>query len=172
MTAYEKLKQYEQQYHELNEESIELRNKMFKTEQDTNTLIQLRYASLVGKAFKGRDYMTNGDLIISPPAPFFVYSLPPISWNRDGMSFNPYQLPILRMGIDNECGGEDCPVLMIDTLHTDVFKAEDVYKEFIEPYEEISRSEFQEYVNNEIGKYISEVNQDFTQWRNEYEGEF
>ena len=26
MTAYEKLKQYEQQYHELNEESIELRN--------------------------------------------------------------------------------------------------------------------------------------------------
>lgn len=75
MTAYEKLKQYEQQYHELNEESIELRNKMFKTEQDINTLTQLRYAPLVGKAFKGRDYMADGDLIISPPAPFFVYSL-------------------------------------------------------------------------------------------------
>lgn len=172
MTAYEKLKQYEQQYHELNEESIELRNKMFKTEQDINTLTQLRYAPLVGKAFKGRDYMADGDLIISPPAPFFVYSLPPISWDRDGMSFNPFQLPILKIGIDNEYGGEDCPVLMIDTLHTDVFKAEDVYKEFTELYEEIGLSEFQAYVSNEIGKYISEVNQDFIQWRNEHEGEF
>lgn len=76
------------------------------------------------------------------------------------------------MGTDNEWGGEDCPVLMIDTLHTDAFKAEDVYKEFTEYYEEISLSEFQEYVNNEIGKYISEVNQDFTQWRKEHEGEF
>lgn len=172
MTAYEKLKQYEQQYYELNEESIELRNKMFKTEQDINTFTQLRYAPLVGKAFKGRDYMADGNRIVPPLAPLFVYSLPPISWNRDGMSFNPYQLPILRMGIDNEYGGEDCPVLMIDTIHTDVFKTEDVYKEFIELYEEISLSEFQEYVNNEIGKYISEVNQDFTQWRNEHEGEF
>jgi len=61
---------------------------------------------------------------------------------------------------------------MIDTLHTDVFEAEDVYKEFTELYEEIGLSEFQGYVNNEIGKYISEVNQDFTQWRNEHEGEF
>jgi len=172
MTAYEKLKQYNQQYHELNEENIELRNKMFKTEQDINTLIQQRYAPLVGKAFKGRDYMAKGDRIVPPPAPFFVYSLPPISWNRDGMSFNPYQLPILRMGMDNEYGGEDCPVLMIDTLHTDVFEAEDVYKEFTELYEEIGLSEFQGYVNNEIGKYISEVNQDFTQWRKEHEGEF
>lgn len=76
MTAYEKLKQYEQQYHELNEESIELRNKMFKTEQDINTLTQLRYAPLVGKAFKGRDYMADGNRIVPPPAPFFVYSLP------------------------------------------------------------------------------------------------
>ena len=172
MTAYEKLKQYEQQYHELNEESIELNNKMYKTEQEINTLTQLRYAPLVGKAFKGRDYMTDGTLIVSPPVPFFVYSLPPISWKRDGMSFNPYQLPILKMGIDNEWGGEDCPVLMIDTLNTHVFKAEDVYKEFTEYYEEISLSEFQEYVNNEISKYISEVNQDFTQWRNEHKGEF
>ena len=97
---------------------------MFKTEQDINTLTQLRYAPLVGKAFKGRDYMADGNRIVPPPAPFFVYSLPPISWNRDGMSFNPYQLPILRMGIDNEYGGEDCPVLMIDTIHTDVFKQE------------------------------------------------
>lgn len=96
------MKQYNQQHHELNEKNIELRNKTLKTERDTNTLIQLRYAPLVGKAFKSRGYMTNGDLIISPPAPFFVYSLPSISWNRDGMSFNPYQLPILRMGIDND----------------------------------------------------------------------
>lgn len=172
MTAYEKMKQYNQQYHDLNEESIELRSKMYKTEQDINTLTQQRYAPLVGKAFRGRDYMTDGNRIVPPPAPFFVYSLPPISWNRDGMSFNPYQLPILRMGIDNEYGGEDCPVLMIDTLHTDVFEAEDVYKEFTELYEEIGLSEFQAYVNNEIGKYISEVSQDFTQWRNEHKGEF
>lgn len=172
MTAYEKIKQYNQQYHELNEESIELNNKMYETEQEINTLTQLRYAPLVGKAFKGKDYMIKDDALIPPSPPFFVYSLPPISWKRDGMSFNPYQLPILRMGTDNEYGGEDCPVLMIDTLHTDVFKAEDVYKEFTEYYEEISLSEFQEYINSEIGKYISEINQDFTQWRNEHKGEF
>ena len=56
--------------------------------------------------------------------------------------------------------------------HQAWYKAEDVYKEFTEYYEEISLSEFQEYVNNEISKYISEVNQDFTQWRNEHKGEF
>ena len=172
MTAYEKMNQYEQQYHELNEKSIELNNKMYNIERNINTITQLRYAPLVGKAFKGKDYMIKNDRLILPMSPFFVYSLPPISWKRDGMSFNPYQLPILRMGTDNEYGGKDCPVLMIDTLNTDVFKAEDIYKEFTEYYEEISLSDFQEYVNNEIGKYISEVNQDFTQWRNEHEGEF
>lgn len=129
MTSYEKMKQYNQQYHELNEKNIELRNKMFKTERDTNTLIQLRYAPLVGKAFKGRDYMTNGDLIISPPAPFFVYSLPPISWNRDGMSFNPYQLPILRMGIDNECGGVEYENTIMTKQGRQVFN---VFKQEIE----------------------------------------
>ena len=115
MTAYEKIKEYERQYHDMNEEHIALRNKMTKTEEEINYLTQMRYLPLVGKAFAGKDWMVEGSSLYSPAKPFFVYSLPPITWGKSGMSFNPYQLPILRIGKDNEYGGEDCTVLMIDT---------------------------------------------------------
>lgn len=167
MTAYEKIKEYERQYHDMNEEHIALRNKMTKTEEEINYLTQMRYLPLVGKAFAGKDWMVEGSSLYSPAKPFFVYSLPPITWGKSGMSFNPYQLPILRIGKDNEYGGEDCTVLMIDTLNTDVFEAPDVYKAFTETYEEIPLTEFQGYVNNCVAELIQETKNKYEDIRRE-----
>ena len=127
----------------------------------------MRYLPLVGKAFVGKDWTVEDSTLHSPMKPFFVYSLPPIGWNRDGMVFNPYQLPILRIGKDNDYCGKECTVLMIDTLNTDVFKAEDVYKEFTEMYEEIPLTEFQEYVNDCVAELIQKTEDEYNGIREE-----
>lgn len=158
MTIDEKIAMYKEKAHIANEAAIKYNNEVHDIYEQMNTLIQEKYIPLVGKAFKGRDYMVEGSTLHPPAEPFFVYSLPPIGWNRAGMVFNEYQLPILRIGCDHEpYGSVNAPIVMIDTLYTNVFKAEDVYAEFTKDYEEISIEEFQNYIQNCIGEFISEV---------------
>lgn len=158
MTIDEKIAMYKEKAHIANEAAIKYNNEVHDIYEQMNVLIQEKYMPLVGKAFKGKDYMVEGSTLHPPAKPFFVYSLPPIGWNRTGMVFNEYQLPILRIGCDHEpYGGVNAPIVMIDTLYTNVFKAEDVYAEFTKDYEEISIEEFQKYVQECIGEFIYEV---------------
>ena len=159
MTIDEKIAICKEKAHNANEAAIKYNNEVHDAYEEMNTLIQEKYIPLVGKAFKGRDYMIdrfNGSL--HPPVkPFFVYSLPPIGWNRSGMVFNEYQLPVLKIITDNEPYGVEAPTLAIDTLYTHAFEAEDVYAEFTKDYEEISIEEFQKYVNEVFASFIAEV---------------
>lgn len=162
MTIDEKIAEYKNAAHEANDKMLEYSNAVSKAYEKMNVLIQRKYIPLVGKAFRGKDWMVDGfDGTLSPPAkPFFVYGLPPIGWNRSGMVFNEYQLPILRIEYDNEPYGDKAPILTIDTLLTHAFEAEDVYAEFTKDYEEIPIEEFQGYVDEIFSKFIKEVQRD------------
>lgn len=158
MTIDEKIAMYKEKAHIANEAALKYNKEVNDAYEEMNSLIQEKYIPLVGKAFKGKDYTYDTfGRIHKPAAPFFVYSLPPITWNRTGMSFNAYQLPILTIAEDNEPGGVRAPIIEIDTLYTNVFEKEDVYAAFTELYEEISIDEFQNYIKNCIGGFIWEV---------------
>lgn len=163
MTIDEKIATYKEKAHIANEAAIKYNNEVHDIYKEMNPLIQKKYIPLVGKAFRGKDYMVDrfNESLLHPPAkPFFVYSLPPIGWNRSGMVFNEYQLPILRVDFDNEPYGMEVPTLTIDTLYTHAFEAEDVYAEFTKDYEEIPLEEFQGYVDEIFRKFIKGVQND------------
>lgn len=158
MSLNEKIKELKQKAHDANDKYVMAKHDCTIINEELNTLYQEKYAPLVGKAFVGKDWTMDEDgHLAKPREPFFVYSLPPITWDRCGMSFNPYQLPILGMSTDNECGGVEVPVLMIDTLFTDAFKADDVYEAFTQLYKEISLQEFNAHVNEVVGDFLVET---------------
>lgn len=76
---------------------------------------------------------------------YYVYSVPIVRYDHMGhSSFNPYQLPVMKIGTDNEPCGPEVPVNFVDTLFTNVAFEEDPIAAFREKYKEIPFLDFLE----------------------------
>lgn len=130
-----KLDELEKKRHELNEQLIELNNKQYELEQQEQELLQERLRPLVGHTYQYRETGTM----------YYVYSVPIIFYDHSGhRRFNPYQLPAIKIGFDNEPYGPKVPVNAICTLFTTAAFEEDPVAAFQKKYKEIPFLDFLE----------------------------
>lgn len=143
-----RLNELKEKKHELNEQLIKLRIKEYELEQQEQELLRERLRPLVGHTYQDRE---TGVM-------YYVYSVPIVRYDHMGhSSFNPYQLPVMKIGADNESYGPKVPVNFIDTLFTKVAFEEDPVAAFREKYKEIPFLDFLEEHRERLIKFYENV---------------
>lgn len=144
----DRLNELKQKRHELNEQLIELNNQQYQLEQQEQELLQERLRPLVGHTYQNRE---TGVM-------YYVYSVPIVRYDHLGhSSFNPYQLPVMKIGVDNEAYGPKVPINFIDTLFTNVAFEEDPVAAFKKKYKEIPFLDFLEEHRERLIKFYENV---------------
>lgn len=143
-----RLNELKEKRHELNEQLIELNNKEYELERQEQELLQERLRPLVGHTYQNRE---TGVM-------YYVYSVPIVRYDHLGhSSFNPYQLPVMKIGTDNEPYGPEVPVNFVDTLFTKAAFEEDPVAAFKEKYKEIPFLDFLEEHRERLIKFYENV---------------
>lgn len=143
-----RLNELKQKRHELNEQLIELNNKQYELEQQEQEVLQERLRPLVGHTYQNRE---TGVM-------YYVYSVPIIFYDNSGhRRFNPYQLPVIKIGVDNEPYGPKVPINFIDTIFTTVAFEEDPVAAFKKKYKEIPFLDFLEEHRERLIKFYENV---------------
>lgn len=124
MNLEEELASNHEKYHVLNNEYIEIKNKMAHLEQQRHDLIQEKLKVLVGKCF------------INKQGTFIVVDVPKYTHGISGRShFNPYQIPVFGYVFNNQRDAfykaQDGEMLYFE-VYTRCIDSEDVIKAFIE----------------------------------------
>lgn len=143
-----RLNELKQKRHELNEQLIELNNQQYQLEQQEQELLQERLRPLVGHTYQNRE---TGVL-------YYVYSVPIVCYDHSGHShFNPYELPVIKIGVDNEPHGPKVPVNFISTLFTKAAFEEDPVAFFRKKYKEVPFLDFLEEHRERLIKFYENV---------------
>lgn len=143
-----RLSELREKEHELNEQLIELNNQQYQLKQQEQELVQEKLRPLVGNTYQNRE---TGMI-------FYVYSVPIAHCDHSGHShFNPYQLPVIKIGVDNEPCGPKVPINFISTIFTTVAFEEDPVAAFRKKYREIPFLEFLEEHRERLIKFYNDV---------------
>lgn len=144
----DRLNELRKKEHKLNEQLIELNNQQYQLKQQEQELLQERLRPLVGNTYQNRE---TGIM-------YYVYSVPIVRYDHLGhSSFNPYQLPVMKIGTDNESYGPEVPVNFIDTLFTTAAFEEDPVAAFKKEYREIPFLDFLEEHRERLIKFYNDV---------------
>lgn len=141
------LEEIKEKYHELNEESIRINNELFHLSEQRRKIQKERLKPLIGKAYRNRK---NNRVI-------FVYSVPFEVYRALGISFNEYQIPVLKTSMDNDNGGPSVPTVEIDTIFSKACEAKDPVKEWEKDWEEVSANEFLQEVIDQYVMFMSDI---------------
>ena len=141
------LEEIKEKHHELNEESLRINNELFHLAEQRCELQQERLKPLVGKAYRNRK---NNHTI-------FVYSVPFKVYRALGLSFNEYQIPVLKTSVDNGMGGPSVPTVEIDTIFSHVCEAKDPVKFWEKDWEEIPATDFLQEIIDQYVMFMSDV---------------
>ena len=141
------LKEIKEKYHELNEESIRINSELFHLSEQRREIQKERLKPLVGKAYRNR----KDNRVV------FVYSVPFEVYRALGVSFNEYQIPVLKTSMDNDNGGPSVPTVEIDTIFSKACEAEDPVKEWEKEWEEVSANEFLQEVIDQYVMFMSDI---------------
>jgi len=143
-----RLSELRKKRHELNEQLIELNNQQYQLEQQEQELVQERLRPLVGNTYQHRE---TGVM-------FYVYSVPIVRYDHVGHShFNPYELPVIKIGVDNEPYGPKVPINFISTVFTKAAFEEDPVAAFKKKYKEIPFLDFLEEHREKLIKFYEDV---------------
>jgi len=141
------LKEIKEKYHELNEESIRINSELFHLSEQRREIQKERLKPLVGKAYRNR----KDNRVV------FVYSVPFEVYRALGVSFNEFQIPVLKTSMDNDNGGPSVPTVEIDTIFSKACEAEDPVKEWEKEWEEVSANEFLQEVIDQYVMFMSDI---------------
>lgn len=143
-----RLNELRKKKHDLNEQLTELNNQQYQLKQQEQELVQERLKPLVGNTYQHRE---TGMI-------FYVYSVPIVCYDHAGHShFNPYQLPVIKIGVDNEPYGPKVPISFISTIFTTAAFEEDPVAAFRKKYREIPFLDFLEEHRERLIKFYNEV---------------
>lgn len=143
-----RLEELKKKKHELNKQLIELNNKQYELEQQEQELLQERLRPLVGNTYQNRE---TGVM-------YYVYSVPIMFYDHSGYRrFNPYQLPVIKIDVDNEPCGPKVPVNIISTLYTTAAFEKDPIAAFQKKYKEIPFLDFLEEHRERLIKFYENI---------------
>lgn len=141
------LEEIREKYHELNEESIRINSELFHLSEQRREIQKERLKPLVGKAYRNR----KDNRVV------FVYSVPFEVYRALGVSFNEYQIPVLKTSMDNDSGGPSVPTVEIDTIFSKACEAENPEYVWGLDWEEVSANEFLQEVIDQYVMFMSDI---------------
>ena len=141
------LEEIREKYHELNEESIKINSELFHLSEQRREIQKERLKPLVGKAYRNR----KDNRVV------FVYSVPFEVYRALGVSFNEYQIPVLKTSMDNDNGGPSVPIVEIDTIFSKACEAENPEYVWGLDWEEVSANEFLQEVIDQYVMFMSDI---------------
>lgn len=141
------LKEIREKYHELNEESIRINSELFHLSEQRREIQKERLKPLVGKAYRNR----KDNRVV------FVYSVPFEVYRALGVSFNEYQIPVLKTSMDNDNGGPSVPTVEIDTIFSKACEADNPEYVWGLDWEEVSANEFLQEVIDQYVMFMSDI---------------
>lgn len=141
------LEEIREKYHELNEESIRINSELFHLSEQRREIQKERLKPLVGKAYRNR----KDNRVV------FVYSVPFEVYRALGVSFNEFQIPVLKTSMDNDSGGPSAPTVEIDTVFSKACEAENPEYVWGLDWEEVSANEFLQEVIDQYVMFMSDI---------------
>jgi len=89
---------------------------------------------------------------------FYVYSVPIVCYDHVGhRRFNPYELPVIKIGVDNEPYGPKVPINFISTVFTKAAFEKDPVAAFQKEYKEIPFLDFLEEHRERLIKFYENI---------------
>lgn len=140
------LEEIKAKQHELNEESLRINNELFHLAEQRRETQKERLKPLVGKTYRNR----KDNQVV------FVYSVPFEIYRALGVSFNEYQIPVLKTSMDND-GGPSVPTVEIDTIFSKACDAEDPVKFWEKDWEKIPATDFLQEIIDKYVMFMSDV---------------